>query len=346
MGGIRVVLADDCRMARHLLRSFLEGEGDFEVVGEARDGREAVELAFRLRPDVLTMDLEMPVMGGLEAIAEIMGRCALPILVVSSAADAPRAFEAVRLGALDVMAKPTADPAAIKAFAARVRLLSKVPVITHLRTAFRAPSSPAEVLPAPAAPLDPYPRVFALAASTGGPQALAQVLRGLPAGFPCPVLVAQHISDGFAAGMVSWLGSLCPLPVVLAEGRERLQPGVVYVSPAERHLVVQPSRHLLLRERGASDLFHPSCDALLRSVGEVFGSQAVGLILTGMSSDGVQGLACIRERGGVTLAQDEATSVIFGMNRSAIEAGAVQRVLPLEALAPEMVRLARSPVRP
>jgi two-component system chemotaxis response regulator CheB len=238
-------------------------------------------------------------------------------------------------------------------FVDKVRLLAGVSVITRLRPRKVPAAGSSAVLPelpaaappfstAPVAGPTSYPRVFAIACSTGGPQALAQILSALPSGFPCPVLIAQHISDGFAGGMVEWLRGICRLPVRLAAAGDLLQAGVVHISPSERHFSVTPTRHIALLARGPRDVFHPSCDVLLNSVADVFGHQAIGIILTGMSHDGAKGIARIRERGGMTLAQDEATSVIYGMNRVAIEAGAVQQVLPVGAIARAMVQMATS----
>lgn len=350
MNKIRVLIADDSSLVRSLLAGFLADQPDIEVVGEAADGRRAVELALALRPDVMTMDLEMPVMSGLAAIEEIMHTKAVPILVVSSAADAQSAFEAVRLGALEVVSKPDYSPQAAADFVARVRMLAGVSVITRIRPRARVGTAetgdavvatvPPTQAPPPALPTGDWPRVFALAASTGGPPALAQVLPRLPADFPCPVLIAQHIADGFAPGMAEWLASLCALPVRIPADGETLAAGTIYLSPSERHLTVAAHGCLRLRERGPTDLYRPSCDALLQSVAEAYDRRAVGIVFTGMGSDGARGLARIRERGGVTLAQDEASSVIFGMNRVAIEAGAAARVLPLAEIAGEMLRLA------
>lgn len=339
MRKIRVVIADDSSLARGLLRDFLDGEDDIEVVGEARNGQEAVDLARELKPDLITMDLEMPVMGGLAAIAEIMCSKAIPILVVSSTANAHSALEAIGLGALEVLRKPDYTPAEAADFVANVRMLARVRVITRLRpralSASGALDTSVPALPLPTA----YRRVFALASSTGGPQALAQILPALAADFSCPVLIAQHISAGFAKGMVEWLASLCQLPVRLAVDGDFLQAGVIYISPSEQHLRITPSRRIALLQPAPLDVFHPSCDVLLDSVAEVFAQQAVGIILTGMSSDGARGIARIRAGGGVTLAQDEASSVIYGMNRVAIEAGDVQQILPVEAIAAAMTRL-------
>ena len=348
MEKIRIVIADDSSLARGLLRNFLENEADIEVVGEARNGRQAVELACELKPDLITMDLEMPVLSGLEAIKEIMCNKAIPILVVSSVADAHNALEAIGNGALEVVSKPDYTPEQAADFVAKVRMLSGVSVITRLRP--RKAFAPIAAMPTsairPATPMPltqvgtAYTRIFAIASSTGGPQALAQILPALPANIPCPVLIAQHISDGFACGMTEWLSSLCKLPVRLANEGDVLQGGVIYVSPSERHFSVTPNRRVSLLERGAMDVYRPSCDLLLRSVADVFGRQAIGIILTGMGNDGANGMAQILAKGGTTLGQDETTSIIYGMNRVAIEAGSVQRTLAAESIAAEMVRLA------
>ncbi|MEN6586910.1 MAG: chemotaxis-specific protein-glutamate methyltransferase CheB [Sulfuricella sp.] len=346
MGKIRVVLADDSSLTRGLLRAFLENDEDIEIVGEARNGQEAVNLARELRPNLITMDLEMPVMNGMQAIEEIMATKAVPILVVSSVADAHNAYEAVARGALEVIAKPEYDTKAAAEFVAKVKMLAGVAVITHIRP--RQESK--ETALAPQAfdvsrpPLAPsggvsvaYSRIFAIASSTGGPQVLAQVLSQLPSEFPCPVLVSQHISDGFAGGMADWLASLCKMRVCLAQEGELVMPGVIYLSPSEASLAVTPSRRITLRERLPTDIYHPSCNVLLNTVAEVYGRQAIGIILTGMGRDGAQGIASIRTVGGTTLAQDEASSVIFGMNKVAIDSGSVQKILPAEKIAREML---------
>ena len=347
MGKIRVIIADDSSLARGMLRDFLEGDEAIEVVGEACNGRQAVDMARELKPDLITMDLEMPVMTGLQAIEEIMCSKAVPILVVSSVTDAQNALAAVGCGALEVVRKPDYSPAEAGNFVARVKMLAGVSVITRLRP--RRVEAQLLVAPTPPVTTAPgqtvrngYRHVFAIACSTGGPQALAQILPALPADFPCPVLIAQHISDGFAQGMVDWLSSLCCLPVRLAAEGDFLQAGVICISPSERHLRLTSAHRMALFERTELDVFHPSCDVMLDSVADIFGRQAVGIILTGMSSDGAKGIARIRHKGGVTLAQDEASSVIYGMNRVAIEAGNVQQILPVDAIAAAMTRLAKA----
>jgi two-component system chemotaxis response regulator CheB len=353
MGKIRVVIADDSSLARGLLRSFLAGESDIEVVGEASNGRQAVDLVHELKPNLVTMDLEMPIMNGMAAIEEIMCSKAVPILVVSGIADAQNALEAVALGALEVVGKPECAPAQAAEFVAKVRMLAGVSVITRMRprTSF-LPKAPATLAPSamaaipshtplPGMPALNYRQVFAIAASTGGPQALAQILPALSADFPCPILIAQHISDGFAQGMADWLDSLCALPVRLGHEGDLVAPGTIYISPSERHMAVTSNRRLTLQERQANDLYRPSCDILLASAASVFGAKAIGIILTGMGHDGAAGLTAMRAAGGTTFGQDEASSVIYGMNRVAIEQGAVQQVLPLNQIAPTMIECAQ-----
>jgi two-component system chemotaxis response regulator CheB len=337
---LRVLVADDSALARSLIRACLEHDRDIEIIGEAANGLEAIELVEKLRPHLLTLDLHMPQLGGLDAIERIMSRRALPILVITSTDDAAIAGEAILRGALDVTAKPSYDDVGTSLLAARVRLLAKVPVITR---SFRLdPQSPATGTAASTPCLSASSadrRVVAIASSTGGPQALAAILPKLPASFCAPVLIAQHISDGFAEGMADWLAGLCALPVVLARDGAPIEAGHIYVAPAERNLVVTTAHRLALVERAASELHRPSCDALLNSVSRVFGAAAIGVILSGMGRDGAAGMAALRQAGAVTIAQDEASSVVFGMNQVAIERGAVQRVLPVNAIGDELVAL-------
>ena len=347
---IRVLLVDDSSMVREMLREILELEPDIQVVGEAGNGQEAIEKARLLKPTLITMDLEMPMMSGMEAITVIMGAKAVPILVVSGVADAQKAYEAVRRGALDVVAKPDVSDASVKEFVAKVRMLAKVPVITHIRPLYPEEQRCTTTTPSQRPPLPALRTsgsvsgstglVFAIASSTGGPQILAQILPQLPADFPCPVLIAQHISEGFATGMAEWLSGLCRLPVRLAKHGEPVCAGSVYLAPPEYHCTVNSSRQITLVERSEQDIYRPSCDRLLESVATVYRADAVGIILTGMGKDGAHGIARIHGSGGTTLAQDAESSLIYGMNRCAIEAGAVQKVVPGVGIAAEMLKLA------
>ena len=335
---IRVLIVDDSTMVRSLLRALLEADGHIRVIGEAEDGQQAVHMTKTLKPDLVTMDLLMPVMDGLDAITEIMAVSPVPILVISSQSDAKLAYEAVARGALDVIEKPNISQGA--ALAAKVKLLYGVKVITHIRRP-PAPMKAPRLQDGKTAHLTQM--VFAIASSTGGPGALADILGSLPDNFPHPVVVAQHISDGFAQGLVDLLGSKSPLTVRLAQDGDVLSPGNVYISPSEANLIVSGSGVLRLLGRESKQFFKPSCDKLLASVAESFGSRAVGIILTGMGHDGVNGIGQINRAGGRTLAQDEPTSVVFGMNHEAIKSGHVRKVLPLSEIAREMCALSARP---
>ncbi|ABK43989.1 response regulator receiver modulated CheB methylesterase [Magnetococcus marinus MC-1] len=352
METVRVLVVDDSPSIRALIKALLADEVGVEVVAEACNGQQAVELNATLLPDIITMDLEMPVMTGIQAIGEIMRTRAVPILVVSSVSDAEIAYQAVRHGALEVTGKPTLHDG--EELAEKLRLLAGVPVIRHIGIGQQLPSSvdklllPQEDLPAPTwLPVAehhesevPQP-VYVIASSTGGPNALALLIAALPQGFPYTVLIAQHISDGFAAGMVEWLGQLSAVPVRLGKHGEPILPGVVYIAPSEFHMTVTADGRIAMLTPAEGDIYHPSCDALLRSAAAVYGSRVVGVILTGMGRDGVQGLAAVCQAGGKTLAQDEASSVIFGMNKLAIEAGVAQEVVSLDNMLPAMLKHAQ-----
>lgn len=339
---IRVLIADDSSVARDILRDILEEQEGIEVIAEAGNGKEAVELVEKLRPDLVTMDLNMPVMSGIEAIDHIMHHKAVPILVVSNESDAELAYKAINCGALDVIAKPSYESEAAENFVRQVRLLAGVPVITLMRrrdllTPHRAAAS---LYPSLSVTESDYQQVFVIASSTGGPQALASLLPQLKADFPAPILIAQHISDGFIEGMAQWLSGLCQLTVKVAEEGEPLRAGYVYLSPSEQHLTVTPEHCVKLKQRAENDIYHPSCDELLSSAAKVFGSRTVGIIMTGMGRDGPEGMRAIYQQGGITLAQDEASSIIYGMNAEAVSQGVIQRELPLACIAGEMLRIA------
>lgn len=330
---LRVVIADDSALARQLLVALLEQAGGIEVVGEAADGLEAIELVRRHQPDLLTLDLNMPVMDGLQTIETLMHSKALPILVVSSEGDAQRAYQALELGALEVISKPEMNAPEAAEFIRQVRLFAGIPMITRTRS---KAAQVTRLTPPPAlmsASSSLAKRLVVIASSTGGPQALALILRQLPIDFPAPILIAQHMSDGFVEGLAQWLNGHTALRVSVAEEGQEPVAGQVYLSPSESHLVISQQGRLALLPRQQQDIYRPSCDALLFSAAKVFQQRAIGVILTGMGQDGAQGLCALHQAGGITLAQDESSSVIFGMNQQAIERGAVDVVLPLNELA-------------
>lgn len=354
---IRVLVVDDSATARALLVSLLTAEPDISVVGEATTGRDAVDLASRLAPDLITMDIHMPVMDGLEATMQIMIQSPRPIIIVSSAvqSDVELSLEAMRAGALMVMAKPQgpASPGFAnerRQFVSMVRAMSQVKVVRRHGNvspfSMNTPiARPASVLPGRVhGALGTTPiRLVAIGASTGGPAALRTILADLPRNFSVPILIVQHIARGFSAGLADWLSHDTPLRVKLAELGEPAAAGTVYIAPDDRHLGCQLDDRgdirVILDSSPAVGAFRPSASFLFHSTGDSVGVGVLAVILTGMGDDGVSGLRVLKARGGRVLAQDEATSVIYGMPREAVRAGVVDTTLPLTAIARRLVDL-------
>jgi two-component system chemotaxis response regulator CheB len=360
---VPLLLVDDSAVQRRFLRAALDS-AEFNVVGEARNGREAVAMVERLRPAAVLMDLDLPVMNGIEAIERIMASRPTPIVVYSAFVDgdhSTNAIEALAAGAVDVVAKPSwGETGVLDDYAAelrrRMRVAARVMVITHPRGRLRSTAPRVtKIAPPPAVAggtrvVEPDPdavrrpgtvALVAIGASTGGPQALATVLGGLPADFAPAVLVVQHMADGFIPGLVSWLDQLCPLPVVMGQTGRRLQPGVVTVAPSGLNLLVRDHLRVVCEPAPARQFHVPGIDASFESIAESVGAEAVGVVLTGMGRDGAVGLKAMRERGAVTVGQDEATSAVYGMPAAAWTAGAVEHQLPLADIAPLLVSLCR-----
>ena len=333
---IRVLVVDDSPLVREMICAILESEPGIEVVGEAANGVEAIDRVAELAPDIVTMDIEMPVMGGLEAIERIIAAHPVPILAVTALTGVRTAFAAVSKGALDVIEKPDISPENVQKLLQKIRVLSRVNVSTHLAALGRH-SGPARASFAPLRPAVPGQKVVAIAASTGGPQAINDILSCLPASFPAPVVVTQHIALGFTQGMVDWLNGSTPLKVVVAGHGDLLVAGRVYVNPAEHAMRVTGQGMVILGDSDRSLLYRPSCNTLLDSVASGFREGAVGVILSGMGDDGVLGMEAIRKNGGFTIAQDAGSSVIFGMNRVAVERGCIERTLPLSEIPAELL---------
>jgi len=337
---IRVVIADDSLVAREMLAQILATDPDIEVVGQAKNGQEAVDLVANLRPDLVTMDIHMPKMDGLEATEKIMAFTPTPILVVSSSVHGEgmgSAFDALTRGALEVIKKPEpkewADLERIgRDVLRKVKVLSNVRVITHI-SGRRAHAAPVlgEVTTAAT-----ERKIVAIGSSTGGPSALLAVLAKLPAEFPVPILVAQHIADGFVPGLVSWLDGGSKIKVVAAADGDRPRAGVVYFATTGSNMVIDGGT-LRFQPAGRGQLYIPSADTLFDSVARSFGDRSVGVILTGMGADGASGLKIMHDKGAATIAQNEETCTVFGMPRAAIELGAASKVLPLEDIAAAIV---------
>jgi two-component system chemotaxis response regulator CheB len=342
---IRVLVVEDSATMRHHLRESLAADPQLMVVGEAVDGAQAVQLCGRLRPDVVTMDMMLPTMSGLAATEHIMADFPTPILVVSSAdrQELFSTYNALAAGAVDVMEKPRGD-ASDAGWGARlcaaVRMVSRIRVITHPRARLGRPV-PMPVAAAPA-PAPEALRVVALGASTGGPGALTEVLRALPPDFRTPVLCVQHIaaSEPFAEAFSDWLAGQSGRRVGYAADGMILHglTGRVVLAPPDRHIEVRDGR-LRLSDAPPRHSCRPSVDVLFESVADEYGPAAAGCLLTGMGRDGAEGLLRMRARGAVTFAQDEASSIVYGMPREAALIGAAGYVLPPVKIAARLAAL-------
>lgn len=346
---IRVLVVEDSASVRELLVRLLQSDGRFEVVGMARDGKEAVLLAGRLRPDVITMDVHLPHLDGVEATRRIMAETPTPIVVVTSSVQrngTGAAFEALRAGAVTVLEKPPGPDhrghaAATQELLTTVRLMAEMKVVRRrvVPRAARLAATPPVLTDRVEFNREQRPLAIAIAASTGGPQAIQTVLQTLGRDVEVPVLAVQHMSRGFLNGMIDWLAATCPQPVQLAAHGEEPRSGVVYIAPDEYHLLITRRGTLALSKAPPVGGFRPSANLLFESVAERYGARAVGIILTGMGSDGSSGLSVLRAAGALTIAQDATSSVVYGMPRAAAASGAAARVLPLAAIGPMLRRL-------
>lgn len=337
---IRVLVADDSALARDLISSILNSEPDIEVAGEAVNGLEAVAKVTTLKPDLVTMDIEMPILDGMNAIERIMRDHPVPILVVSAHSDVHSAFSAVAKGAMDVVEKPDIDQKSAQNIVKKVRMLSNIDMAAYLAAKRGAAQRPTGRQSIPKQ-TGKKATIIAIAASLGGPQAIHSILLRLPSDFPAPILIAQHIADGFTQGMVEWLKSGSLLRVCELRQGEKLLPGTVYINPAEFSVTAIRRGEVIFRKREPDERYHPSCDALLSNVAKAYQTEAVGVILSGMGKDGVEGMEAIKTGGGITIAQDAQSSVVNGMNRLAVERGFIDRVMPLIEIPLTLVQLVR-----
>jgi len=324
---MRVLIVDDSALMRTILRDFFERHA-VEIAGEASNGRQAIEKAAQLRPDLVTMDIDMPMMNGIEATAEIMKNSPVPIVVFSGDVTDEVSFTAFKAGAADVIAKPDLDCFYNGEFTAslinRFKAVVK-PGSGGVSGAVRRQSG--EALPRPGT-VD----AVVLGASTGGPVAVKTVLAALPASFPVGVALVQHIEARFAEGYAKWLDNECALSVRLARGDDHFEPGTVIVAPGDRHLVMI-GKTLAIDDGPKVGSHRPAVDRLFESAAATLGDRLVGVLLTGMGRDGADGCVAIRDNGGFTIVQDQATSFIYGMPKAAAEAGGASVVRPLGEIA-------------
>jgi two-component system, chemotaxis family, protein-glutamate methylesterase/glutaminase len=343
MARTRILVVEDSLTVRKRLCQILTADPEIELVGEVEDGKRAIELCRGRRPDAISMDMMLPVMSGLAATEYIMAHCPTPILVVSSSTNRGELFktyDALAAGAVDVLEKPNGDEPDgdwERRYVAALKLVSKIRVITHLRARLTAPGGIPAVAKGSSAATGAKCQIVAIGASTGGPGAIVEVLRGLPADFRLPVLFVLHINAPFAAAFADWLDGQTNRRVVYPNDGDPVAAaaGRVVVAPADRHLVVRGGR-LWLTQEPERHSCRPSVDTLFESVAKEYGATAAACLLTGMGRDGAVGLLAIRNAGGATIAQDEASSVVYGMPREAVGLGAAKRVLPLAEIGPAL----------
>lgn len=359
---IRVLLVEDSPIAIAILKRILSSSPEIEIAGTARTGVEALALIPQAKPDVICTDLHMPQMGGLELTRHIMADFPCPILVISASvqeSDASKVFQLLEAGAVDVFPKPRSglaeDYEKIKQeLVNKIRVLAGVKVFTQHRRPRISVATPASSTTPASRPSVPQssslpstrspsslpsptldiraPRIIAIGASTGGPNALHTLFQALPPTLPVPVLCVQHISEGFLQGLVDWLNQECHLTITVAQTGQVPQAGTVYFAPESQHLELDRFGRLLCTS-GAPVVGHcPSATVLFKSVAAYYRRSVVAALLTGMGRDGADGLLAIAQAGGVTIAQDEATSVVFGMPKEAIALGAAQHILPIQKI--------------
>ena len=328
---IRIVVADDSPTDRALLIALCEQDPEITVVGEAKDGAQAIHLTRRLRPALVLMAVHMPGVDGLEATKAIMRDTPTPIIMVTAGTtsnDVEAGLSAIRFGALTVVPKPTGPGLAGHRQSAE-RLTSMVKALADVKVIQRRIRTD----PSATHRLDPRARILAVAASTGGPAALCGFLQHLPATLPIPVVVVQHLVPGFLSGLVDWLRAEVPFPVKQAARNEVLQPGTVYLAPDGMHLEVTAQLRAVLTDAPPVAGFRPSASVLFDSIARTSGAAGIAVVLTGMGQDGLTGARELHAAGGLVLAQDEQTCAVFGMPRVVIEAGITACVGSVEALA-------------
>jgi two-component system chemotaxis response regulator CheB len=349
---IKVLLVEDSPVALAILKKLLASSPEVTVVGTASNGKEALEAIAKLQPNVICTDLHMKEMDGLELTKQVMAKYPRPVLVISASVqqDNPeRIFDLLQAGALDIFPKPIgglpSDYERVK-----LELITKIKILSGVKVFTKQPPPPmvtteqlrSELTSPAIEPLftaNSLIKIVAIGASTGGPQALYKLLCQLPSNFPVPIICTQHISVGFLQGLVDWLGSECKLKVKIAQVGELPTAGTVYFAPEERHLELSTQGRFISSSLERVDGHCPSVTVMFKSAVKAYGKATAGILLTGMGKDGAAGMQAIAQAGGLTIAQDEKTSVVFGMPKEAIALNAAQQVLPIQDIAPFLLKI-------
>jgi two-component system chemotaxis response regulator CheB len=346
---IRVLVVEDSPVVREFLLFILGSDPAIRVVGTAHDGEEALDAVRRTRPDVITMDIHMPKLNGLEATRRIMETAPVPIIIVSGGDDLNEivpTFDAMEAGALAVLRRPAGldhpdHDATARELVQTVKLMAEVKVVR--RWPRKLPGEPVpRALEMGLAQAPAKLRIVAIGASTGGPPVLQTILAALPKNFPAPIVIVQHMAVGFSRGFMEWLAQSAALPLHLATQGELMLPGHVYLAPDEVQMKVSRNDRLLLTRDEPENGMRPSVSSLFRSVAEVYGCDAVAGLLTGMGRDGAQELRLLKEKGAVTFAQDKDSSAVHGMPGEAIRLDAAMLVLPPDKIAAVLANLANN----
>ena len=350
---LRVLIVDDSRLMRRLIRDILESDPALEVVGEAGDGMAGVQMVHDLHPDVVTMDVEMPILSGLDALGYIMSEIPTPVVMLTGLKDADLAMRALQLGAVDFMRKPSGT-ISVDLFKVKEELLSKVKLapLANLRRA----GGVLEALPVIERP--PRSRrspelgldwLVVIGASTGGPPALERLFSALRSDLPAGILVVQHIPAGFTRSLARRLDQCSHLAVAEAEEGMLMEPGKAYLAAGGSHLVIQPAGSapekcysLHLDDSPPRGTLRPAIDVTMLNAAAEYGAHTLGVVLTGMGSDGLEGCRAIRQAGGHTIVQDRATSLIYGMPRAVVEQGLAEQALPLAEIPAAIARIVES----
>lgn len=345
-GPIKVLVVDDSALMRKLIPRMLERDSAIRVVGTAMDGEFALEKAAELRPDVITLDLEMPRMNGIDALRQITRKYHVPVVVVSAHTTngAVSTFRALAMGAFDFVAKP-ARAADSRLEEMAEQLTVKIRAAVHSRSVPIAAEVGAEKQVEKKPNTRPASHVIAIGASTGGPNSLQSVLSRIPADFPGSILIVQHMPEGFTRMFAGRLNETCAIQVKEAESGDRLTAGRALVCPGDRHMKVRRSTLgdiVVLSDEERVNGHRPSVDVLFRSVADAYGPHAAAVLMTGMGEDGAEGMGLVKKAGGTTIAQSADTCVVYGMPRAAIERGYAKRVMPLESLAGALISLCES----